>query len=64
MQELGWVDLFERNYIDVGNTIKIFKTVLIDKDKEKWKSNVFDDDGHINGNKSRTYILYRSDLQT
>ena len=58
------VDLFERNYIDVGNTIKKIKTVLIDKDKEKWKSNVFNDDGHINGNTLRTYILYKSDLQT
>ena len=65
MQELGLVrDLFERNYIDVGNTIKIINTVLIDKDKEKWKSNVFNDDGHINGNKLRTYRLYKSDLQT
>ena len=64
MQELGLVDLFERNYIDVGNTIKIIKTVLIDKDKEKLKSNVFNDDGHINGNKLRTYRLYKSDLQT
>ena len=34
MHELELVDLFERNYIDVGNTIKIIKTVLIDKDKE------------------------------
>ena len=64
MQELGLVDLFERNYIDVGNTIKIIKTVLIDKDKEKWKSDVFNDDGHINGNKLRTYRLYKSHLQT
>ena len=64
MQELGLVDLFERNYIDVGNTITIIKTVLIDKDKEKWKSNVFNDDGHFNGNKLRTYRLYKSDLQT
>ena len=64
MQELGLVDLFERNYIDVGNTIKIIKTVLIDKDKEKWKSNVLNDDGHINGNKLRTYRLCKSDLQT
>ena len=35
MQELGLVDLFERNYIVVGNTITIIKTVLIHKDKEK-----------------------------
>ena len=59
MQELGLEDLFERNYIDFGNTIKIIKTVLIDKDKENWKSNIFNDDGHINGNK-----LYNSYLQT
>ena len=39
-------------------------SVLIDKDKEKWKSNVFNDDGHINDNKLRTYRLYKSDLQT
>ena len=64
MQELGLVDLFERNCIDVGNTIKIIKTVLIENDKEQWKSNVFNDDGHINGNKLRTYRLYKSDLQT
>ena len=64
MQELGLVDLFERNYIVVGNTITIIKTVLIDKDKEKWKSDVFNDDGHINGNTLRTYRLYKSDLQT
>ena len=35
MQELELVDLFERNYIDVRYTIKIIKTVLVDKDKEK-----------------------------
>ena len=64
MQELGLVDLFERNYIVVGNTITIIKTVLIDKDKEKWKSDVFNDDGHIIGNTLRTYRLYKSDLQT
>ena len=56
MQELGLVDLFERNYIDVGNSITIVKTVLIDKDKEKWQSDVFNDDSHINGNTLRTYI--------
>ena len=60
----AWIGRLERNYIDVGNTIKIIKTVLIAKYKEKRKSNVFNDDGHINGNKLRTYRLYKSDLQT
>ena len=32
MQELGLVDLFERNSIDVCNAIKTCKVVLIDKD--------------------------------
>ena len=29
-----------------------------------WKMNLFNDEGHPNGNKLRTYRLYKSDLET
>ena len=56
--------LFEQNTVWVANTIKVCKAKLIEMDKLMWKMKLFNDDGHPNGNKLRTYRLYKSDLET
>ena len=63
-QEIGLLHLFEHSSCDVSNIIKTCKSKLLEKDKEKWKSHLFNDNGHVNGNKMRTYRLYKTDLQT
>ena len=61
---IGQSDLFEQDTVCVANTIKVCKAKLIKKDKLMWKMNLFNDEGHPNGNKLRTYRLYKSDLET
>ena len=61
---IGLSHLFEQDTVCVANTIKVCKAKLIEKDKLMWKMNLFNDEGHPNGNKLRTYRLYKSDLET
>ena len=61
---IGLSHLFEQDTVCVANTIKVCKAKLIENDKLMWKMNLFNDEGHQNGNKLRTYRLYISDLET
>ena len=63
-QENDLLHLFQHNSCNIDIMIKTCKSKLIEKDKEKWKLQLFNDDGHANGNKLRTYRLYKSDIQT
>ena len=62
-QEIGLLHLFELSSCEVSNIIKACKSKLIEKDKEKWKSQLFNENRHVNGNKLTTYRLYKTDLQ-
>ena len=43
--------------------VKLCKSKLIERDKVKWRTNLFNDVGYANGNKLRTYRLYKTELQ-
>ena len=61
--EIGLSHLFEQDTICVANTVKLCRSKLIDRDMVKWRTNLFNDVGHTNGNKLRTYRLYKTELQ-
>ena len=56
--------IYSNSYIDVVSTFKQRKLKLIEKDKANWKLNLFNDSGQTNGNKLRTYRLYKTEIQT
>lgn len=64
VHEIGLSNLFEPNYINVASTLKQCKFKLIELDKANWKLDLFNDSGQINGNKLRTYRLYKTEIQT
>ena len=49
---------------DMGYLVPPIQASLIEKDKLVWKMDLFNDEGHPNGNKLRSYRLYKSDLET
>ena len=55
--------LFEQDTVCVANTVKLCKSKLIERDKVKWRKNLFNDVTHANGNKLRTYRLYKTESQ-
>ena len=50
--------LFEHSSCDVSNITKTCKSKLLEKVKEKWKSQLFNDKVHVNGNK----MIYKQRL--
>ena len=56
--------LFDQDTVCVAHIIKLCKSKLVEKDKSLWRTNLFNDNGHQNGNKLRTYRLYKTDLET
>ena len=63
IHEIEISHLFEQDTVCVANTVKLCKSKLIERDKVKWKTNLFNDVGHANGNKLRTYRQYETELQ-
>ena len=63
IHEIELSHLFEQDTSCVANTVKLCKSKLIKRDKVKWRTNLFNDVGHANGNKLRTYRLYKTELQ-
>ena len=66
IHEIELSHLFEQDTVCAANTIKLCKSKLIERDKVKWSTNLFNDVGHANDNKLRTYRLYynKTELQT
>ena len=62
--EIELSHLFEQDTVCVASILKLCKAKLIEKDKVMWRTQLFNDDGHPNGNKLRTYRLYKTELQT
>lgn len=62
-QDVGISHLFEQATVNVADAVKLCKSKLIESDKQKWITNLFNDTGHENGNKLRTYRLYKQDIQ-
>ena len=56
--------IYSNSYINVASTLKQCKPKLIEKDKTNLKLYLFNDSGQINGNKLRTYRLYKTEIQT
>ena len=48
----------------MAHIIKLCKSKLVENDKSLWRTNLFNDNGHQNGNKLGTYRLYKTDLET
>lgn len=63
VNDLGLSNIFDHDTISVQTAINLCKTKLIIKDQEKWKSSLFNDKGQINGNKMRTYRLYKKKIE-
>ena len=63
IHEIELSHLFEQDTVCVANTVKLCKSKLIERDKVKWKTNLFNDVGHANGNKLKSYRLYKTELQ-
>ena len=63
IHEIELSHLFEEDTVRVANTVKLCKSKLIERDKVKWRTNLFNDVGHANGNKLRPYRLYKIELQ-
>ena len=57
-QENDLLHLFQHNSCNIDIMIKTCKSKLIEKDKEKWKLQLFNDNGHANGNKLRNIFRY------
>ncbi|MCG8113538.1 MAG: reverse transcriptase family protein [Candidatus Thiodiazotropha taylori] len=62
-RDSGFLNLFQNDHICVKSTIKQCKAKLTEIDQEKWHSNLFNDTGQENGNKLRTYRLYKTILE-
>ena len=62
-QDIGLLHLFEQTTVSVTDAIKLCKSRLIEIDKQTWRTNLFNDADHENGNKLRTYRLYKHELQ-
>ena len=56
--------MFEHDTVCVANTVKLCKSKLTERDKVKNdRTNLFNDVGHANGDKLRTYRLYKTEFQ-
>ena len=48
----------------VNNRVDLIKEILFTFDEQEWKLKLFNDRNQINGNKMRTYRLYKDSLNT
>lgn len=64
MRNIGLDDLLNRRDLSPKNKVKSLKYKLKLLDSENWKSKLWDDTSQENGNKLRTYRLYKTDLIT
>ena len=60
VRDSGLTNLFQTEYMNIESVIKQCKSKLIEIDKGKWHSNLFNDTGQVNGNKLRTYRIYKT----
>ena len=63
VRDSGLTNLFQTEYMSIESVIKQCKSKLIEIDKGKWHSNLFNDTGQVNGNKLRTYRIYKTFLE-
>ena len=63
VRDSGLTNLFQTEYMNIESVIKQCKSKLIEIDKGKWHSNLFNDTGQVNGNKLRTYSIYKTFLE-
>ena len=61
--DAGLANLFETESANAEYVIKQCKSKLIEMDRIKWHSDMFNDTGHVNGNKLRTYRIYKTTLE-
>ena len=63
--ELGmWLLLENCNHSSTKYIVKRIRQKIIWKDEDKWKSELFNDRNNINGNKLRTYRIFKGKLET
>ena len=62
--DLGTWHLLENCTHSTKHIVKLVRLKLISKDKDRWKSELFNDRNNVNGNKLRTYRLFKSNLET
>ena len=61
--DAGLANLFETESVNTEYVIKQCKSKLIEMDRIKWHSDMFNDTGLVNGNKLRTYRIYKTTLE-
>lgn len=63
MNNIGLIGVLNRDNCPLKNKVKCVKDKLKSVDIENWKNKLWNDSGQENGNKLRTYRIYKSDLK-
>ncbi|MES9881007.1 MAG: reverse transcriptase family protein [Sedimenticola sp.] len=61
---VGLGNLIDNERLSIKTIIKQVKVKLLTLDREKWYSDLFNDRNNANGNKLRTYRLYKTEIRT